>query len=245
MKNIKKFISATVACVITACSCLYVSDSKNNGLNYNMLQADAATSYSEQCKEMLDLINQYRAEYGVAPVKLYITASQAAQVRAGELKQTFSHDRPDGSSFDTVLDNYAFDWWTAGENIASGFPNVEMVMSAWMNSEGHRANILSEDYEWVGIGIVDNAYWVQIFLGDVSSSDTLGDPSGDGAINAIDASLTLEYYAYKATAPHFDQTNEFIAAANVNKDSNVDALDASEILAYYADKATGGNPSFD
>lgn len=243
MKKLKKLLSVMLACTMMSGACVYFAEN-NESSNY-VITASAAESYVEQCKQMLDLINQYRAEAGVKPLKLYITACDAAMVRTNEITSLFSHDRPNGTSCFTVFDEFKIDCGAAGENIAMGYGSVTAVMDAWMNSPGHRANILTEDFEYVGLGIKDNLYWTQLFVGYVYPSTAKGDVNGDGDINAIDASSTLQYYAYQATAPHFTQTDAFIVAADVDNNGVVNAVDASKILKYYSDVATGGTPSFD
>lgn len=126
-----------------------------------------------------------------------------------------------------------------GENIAYGYPSVSSVMDGWMNSSGHRANILSADFDYVGIGIVDGKYWTQIFIGRVK-----GDSNSDGSINAVDASATLQYYAYQSIAPYFEQTDAFIYSSDVNNDGTVNAVDCSAILRYYSMSSTGQSPTF-
>lgn len=231
----KKIISALLSCAAVSCAVPAMQSA--------MLNTGAAETYVSQCKEMLDLVNQYRAEYGVAPLKLYIPACDAANARAVEIQELFSHDRPDGSRCFTILKDYNINYMYAGENIAYGYQNVEGVMNGWMNSDGHRSNILNSGYEYFGVGI-DGYYYSQIFIGGVYSSPSLGDVNGDAAINSIDASEVLQYYAYQSTAPWFEQLPAFIDASDVNADGAIDALDASDILHYYAESATGGNPSF-
>ncbi len=81
----------------------------------------------------------------------------------------FSHNSPTyGSAFDMMKD-YGISYMTAGENIAKGQKSAEAVMNAWMNSQGHRANILRDRYTELGVGYaVDEngtTYWVQMFIG--------------------------------------------------------------------------------
>lgn len=238
MKFLKRFAAILTSC--TALVCMF-------GINgMNEINVGAAESYTAQCKEMLDLINSYRAEAGVKPVKLYINACDAAMLRSQEIKQTFSHNRPDGRRFSTVIDEFGIRTSCVGENIAwcSGESTPDAIMDALMKSEGHRQNILNPDYEYVGIGITDNENWAQLFVGSMYENSVKGDVNCDGKIDAIDASKVLIYYSYKATAPHFDQTENFIRTADVNNDGVIDAFDASGILKYYSMSATGKTPSF-
>jgi uncharacterized protein YkwD len=80
---------------------------------------------------------------------------QAAGIRAGEIAALFSHTRPDGSECFTVLEECGVPYRTAGENIAkatTGYRSPAEVIQMWMDSSGHRANILNRDYTSVGIG---------------------------------------------------------------------------------------------
>ena len=94
-------------------------------------------------------------------------ASQAAQVRAAEQARSFSHTRPNGTSCFTALREAGVSYRSAGENIAYGQQTPEAVMSGWMNSQGHRANILERNFTKIGVSCYENAngvkYWVQLF----------------------------------------------------------------------------------
>ncbi len=98
------------------------------------------------------------AQYKHASVDPELT--RAAAIRAREIAESFSHTRPDGSSWSTVSDA------ASGENIARGHDSADRVMAAWMSSEGHRANILRASYTRIGVcayevnGIL---HWVQLF----------------------------------------------------------------------------------
>lgn len=117
-------------------------------------------------QQVIDLINQERSSRGLSKLTTTSTLENAAYKRAKEIVQKFDHTRPDGSSCFTVLEEYNISYRACGENIAYGQRTPEEVMTAWMNSDGHRKNILSENFGKVGIGyyVVNNtAYWVQMF----------------------------------------------------------------------------------
>lgn len=120
-------------------------------------------------QEVLRLVNVERKKKGLSPLTTTTALGKAADVRAKELKTLFSHDRPDGSSCFTVLDDYNIDRWASGENIAYGYRTPSAVVEGWMNSDGHRAKILNSSYTKMGVGYVTGsdgrAYWVQIFIG--------------------------------------------------------------------------------
>lgn len=117
--------------------------------------------------QIVNLVNEERAKAGLSEVKLDANITAAANVRAVEIKQSFSHTRPDGSSFSTALKEQGVSYRGSGENIAWGQKSPEQVMNAWMNSDGHRANILNPNYKNIGVGYYQDAngvnYWVQLF----------------------------------------------------------------------------------
>lgn len=125
---------------------------------------DSVSSFAAQ---VVHLVNQERAKNGLSPVTMEKNITAAAQVRAVEIQTSFSHTRPDGSSFSTALKEQNVSYRGSGENIAWGQRSPKEVMDGWMNSPGHRANILNEKFTSIGVGYVQNAngtnYWTQLF----------------------------------------------------------------------------------
>ncbi len=119
--------------------------------------------------QVVALMNQERANAGVGGISQNASLDAVAQIRAQEIAQSFSHTRPNGTSCFTVLGENGIAYNYAGENIAAGYGDPASVMSGWMNSEGHRANILDGSFGQVGIGYYTDpnsgygTYWVQIF----------------------------------------------------------------------------------
>lgn len=119
--------------------------------------------------QVVALMNQERANAGIGGISQNASLDAVAQIRAQEIAQSFSHTRPNGTSCFTVLDEGGIAYMTAGENIAAGYGDPASVMSGWMNSPGHRANILNGSFGQVGIGYYTDpnsgygTYWVQIF----------------------------------------------------------------------------------
>ena len=112
------------------------------------------------------LVNAARAEYGLPALTVDAKVQQAAQVRARESAQSFSHTRPDGSSFSTALTEAGVSYTRSGENIAYGQTTPQQVVQAWMDSAGHRANILDAGFTHIGVGhavVNGTAYWAQLF----------------------------------------------------------------------------------
>lgn len=129
----------------------------------------SASAYSQQAQEILTLVNNERRARGLKELQLDKTLTQAANIRAKEIVELFSHTRPDGSDCFTVVQQLNYPYLALGENIAAGYTSSSSVMDAWMNSKGHRENILTSYYGKIGVGYyVDMSkpyryYWVQIF----------------------------------------------------------------------------------
>ncbi|MBP3542673.1 MAG: hypothetical protein J6J86_00435 [Lachnospiraceae bacterium] len=117
--------------------------------------------------QVIDLVNIERAREGLKPLTYDAAIEQAALVRAKEIQTSFSHTRPNGSSFSTALKEAGVNYRRAGENIAWGQRTPEEVVNAWMNSPSHRANIMNANYGRIGVGHLTNArgtsYWAQLF----------------------------------------------------------------------------------
>ncbi len=125
----------------------------------------------QYAEEVVRLVNLRREENGLAPLEMTDGLMQTAKLRADELTEYYSHSRPDGSDCFTALKNAGISYRGAGENIAAGYDTPESVVEGWMNSPGHRANILKEKFTQIGVGYAydeDTAYgsyWTQIFIG--------------------------------------------------------------------------------
>lgn len=122
---------------------------------------------SNYASEVLRLVNIERSKAGLSALTTNSTLTAAADKRAQETKQSFSHTRPNGSSFSTVLKEFNISYRTAGENIAYGQRTPQEVVTGWMNSPGHRANILNANFGKIGIGVYQASngtiYWTQLF----------------------------------------------------------------------------------
>lgn len=121
---------------------------------------------SELQQEVFRLTNIEREKNGLKPLKYNTKIQSAANTRAVEIIDKFSHERPNGTRFHTAFDGVNYS--RLGENLANGFRTPEQVVNAWMKSDGHRNNILNPDYQEMTVGITiteENNYyqWVQIF----------------------------------------------------------------------------------
>lgn len=123
-------------------------------------------------QQVVELVNKERAKAGLSALTIREDVTAAAQVRAVEIKSLFSHTRPDGTSFATALKEQDVSYRGAGENIAWGQKTPEQVMEAWMNSEGHRANIMNSNFTSIGVGyyqVNGVNYWTQLFTHETAS----------------------------------------------------------------------------
>ncbi|MET8679329.1 CAP domain-containing protein [Streptomyces sp. NPDC004647] len=129
---------------------------------------EASSAATGEAARILQLVNKERSSAGCSPVTSNSKLTDAAQkytdvmARNGEL----SHTGPDGSSVSDRVEREGYSWSTVGENIAQGQQDAEAVMDAWMNSSGHKANILNCDFKELGIGIHQGdggPWWTQDF----------------------------------------------------------------------------------
>ncbi|RKQ17196.1 LysM peptidoglycan-binding domain-containing protein [Oceanobacillus bengalensis] len=127
---------------------------------------DTAKSPASFEQQVADLVNAERAKVGLGPLKHRADIKNVAEKKAMDLINSnyFAHNSPNyGSPFD-MLKTFGIAYRTAGENIAKGQKSPQEVMNAWMNSPGHKANILKAEYDSIGVGYYQGA-WVQLFTG--------------------------------------------------------------------------------
>lgn len=149
-----------------ACSLNFSESSKLidfGGYYQRGYQAQIETEYNyDMAFQVLEQVNQRREENGLGTLKMDEELLDAAMLRAAETSIYFSHNRPSGQSCFTVNSK------AIAENIAAGNNTAVSVMDSWMNSSGHRENILGENHKGIGIGCVlvnGTYYWVQLFSG--------------------------------------------------------------------------------
>ena len=117
-------------------------------------------------ERVLELMNKERAAVGASALILDETLCKAAAIRAEEITRKFSHERPDGTRYVSLLNELGIVNKAGAENIAEGFLSADEVMSGWMKSSGHKKNILNSTYTHTGIARYvsgGKSYWVQIF----------------------------------------------------------------------------------
>ena len=118
--------------------------------------------------EVIRLVNEIRVKNGLNALEADWELSRVARYKSQDMKDNnyFSHTSPVyGSPFE-MIKNFGLSYRSAGENIAKGQTTPQAVVNAWMNSSGHRANILNKSYTKIGVGYVKSGnYWTQMFIG--------------------------------------------------------------------------------
>ncbi len=119
-------------------------------------------------RQVIDLTNAERKKNGLPALQADTSLSNVARTKSNDMQQNnyFSHTSPThGSPFDMMRD-FGVSYKTAGENIAKGQSSAQSVVNSWMNSEGHRKNILNPNFTHIGVGHQKNGnYWTQMFIG--------------------------------------------------------------------------------
>lgn len=144
------------------------NNSSNNNSSSNSNSTTTAMTTDE--KEVFDLINNQRTQNGLSALKLDTETLRVARIKAQDMVDNnyFSHNSPTYGSPFQMLNSFKISYKTAGENIAGNSSNSSAV-TAWMNSSGHKANILNSSFNYTGIGVVKSSkygkVYVQMFLG--------------------------------------------------------------------------------
>lgn len=186
MKRIFIFIVSTI--MITFSS-LTVSANNMREININ-----GVYNY-DMANEILDIMNNYRNKHGLKSLKSDKTLTKIANTRAREISVYYSHTRPDGSDCFTLSNKFH------GENIAEGCKTARDVMDSWINSEGHRENILKKDYKSVGISVfIVNGYkfYAQDFSYNSAKQEfnKTGRQSIKSSVNRLDKYIGTLHHVY-------------------------------------------------
>ncbi|MDB7817931.1 SafA/ExsA family spore coat assembly protein [Intestinimonas butyriciproducens] len=129
-------------------------------------EEDAAVTQYEQ--EVIRLVNEIRVQNGLSALTYNWELSRVARYKSQDMvdNRYFSHTSPTYGTPFQMIRSFGLSYRSAGENIAYGQRTPQAVVNAWMNSSGHRANILSSSYTQIGVGYVaDGHYWTQMFIG--------------------------------------------------------------------------------
>ena len=132
----------------------------------NIPSIDEATQSYEE--EVVRLVNKERASRGLSPLKHNWELSRVARYKSEDMKNRnyFSHTSPTYGTPYQMMKSFGISYKTAGENIARGYATPNAVVDGWMNSSGHRANILNSSFTEIGVGYyADGSYWTQMFIG--------------------------------------------------------------------------------
>ena len=171
-----RIIACILSVMLIICTIPAFAECKRCTRRYNCTQSGCCNNYIKNCEssdsissqavysskasDIISQVNMERAKYGLSPVKVSASLTQAAYIRAQELTSVFSHTRPDGTSWSTVSA------YANAENIARGYTTTDKAMAAWLTSEGHRKNIINSRYTTIGVCAYEYngvMYWVQLF----------------------------------------------------------------------------------
>ena len=186
-KRVRRIVPALVLALVMVFSAVPTIPASAAGDDIFYMTVSGTLRY-DYANEVANLTNQQRVANGQTPLQMDPELTERAMLRAREITRVFSHTRPNGESYYSVLGGSRFASSASGENIAYGtawFFTPSMVVTSWMNSEGHRANILRSGYQSIGVGAAidastGNAFYVQIF--------SVQPASGQGVYNG-----TVEY----------------------------------------------------
>ncbi|MBR1529351.1 MAG: hypothetical protein IJ642_08640 [Oscillospiraceae bacterium] len=220
------------------------------GISAISLVTSAADQYQDKRDEVIMLVNEQRTALGKSELYEAELLNQAAQLRAEEIIDNFSHIRPDGRAGYTAFTDLGGVYMAVGENIAYGYPTEADVMNGWMNSDGHRGNILNDAYHAMGVGVAAKGnvlYWVQLFSDgkNLPPLYSKGNINRDNKTDSTDASAILIDAAQKGAGMSGILNRMQISFADLNRNQLADSDDASLILRYAAYAGTGGTESIE
>ena len=131
----------------------------------NIPTVDTSVTAFEQ--EVIRLVNEIRVQSGLKTLTYDWELSRVARIKSQDMKDNryFAHNSPVYGTPFQMMKNFGISYRSAGENIAKGYATPQAVVNAWMNSSGHRANILNANYTHIGVGYVAGGnYWTQMFI---------------------------------------------------------------------------------
>lgn len=131
----------------------------------NLPASDSAVTGYEQ--EVIRLVNEIRAKNGLKPLSYHWELARVARYKSQDMRDNryFAHNSPTYGSPGQMVKSFGISYRSVGENIARGYRTPQAVVDGWMNSSGHRANILTAGYTHIGVGYVaDGHYWTQLFM---------------------------------------------------------------------------------
>lgn len=161
-------------------------------------QAQAVDAHADIEAQVLDLINAQRAAAGLSALWMDMALDAAAEAHALDMATTpcFQHASCDGTLWSERVRSYYTAPAAIGEIIAAGYATPDAVVTAWMNSDGHRANILNPSFKVAGVALAESdlgyrSYWAVDFGGAVTSATVVPEPSTWALMGLGLLSLTL------------------------------------------------------
>lgn len=238
---LRRFVSAVTACAVMLTVTLFMQTKEDN-----VLAAGDGPDLSAYADEIIVLLNEERERLGVEPLRAVPVLNEVGMMRARETVELFDHYRPDGSLFNTALDEYGVSYGNAAENIAAGNSTPEATFGQWMNSSGHYGNMTSADYTHIGVGVCYAEgtkygwYWEQIFISSDEEFDdeyipqkhevtpvSSGDLNGDGDVSSLDLVVMRQKLAKTK-----DLNAKQIESADCMKDGVITRADAVVLTGY-------------
>ena len=166
------------------------------GVRADSLPAELNSICTAEEWQTLRLVNEQRLAQELTPYSIFPDLQTAARTRAQELVTLYSHTRPNEQPWHTAITEAGVGYQTAAENIAAGQPTPESVVAAWMNSEGHRNNILDSAMTHAGVGYIKDGFlgtsWVNLYMTDrcsvsaIELSKTSAPCPADGSVDGLD-----------------------------------------------------------
>ena len=254
MKRQLKYICCVVLAICLFCTAFSpLSFTASAALN-----ADSA-DLSGYPEKVASLVNEFRLENGLKPLQLAPVMLKASAIRAEEQRTLYGHVRPSGKGWSTILDDVGLNSnCYAGENVAAGYETPDEVMEGWKNSPGHRAAMLGEHYQYIGVGVIyvenDPEYYFYYWQMLLISSDTpLNGARYPVSYESITPPVTLNTTATTAattvttttTTTATTATTTLIKTADklikgdVDRDGKITMNDAALVLQYYSKHASG------
>lgn len=199
----KKIRSLLIMAVFSMILCLGLS-TKASAATVNVQLA--GTEMYQEALKVYNEMNVQRRNAGLSELHMSEKLMKGAMQRAAECAVNYSHTRPDGRACKTILNDVGFQYKTTGENIAVGFTSAADVMNGWMNSAGHRANILNSAFQAVGVGCFlhnGSYYWVQVFGSSVPAEYTLtkGNAAATATVTLNPADYQFQFSLTNLTSP--------------------------------------------
>lgn len=238
IKRVVSIASAVAACI--ACSAFPIQSSNAGEAFEDLSPAD----------EMIVLINEARIEHGVLPLYAVPLLNDMSETRANECVGTFSHYRPDGSYFNSIMDSQGLLYGAAAENIAGGNSTAEATFEQLKNSPSHWSHIISPAYTHIGVGMHYEEispygwYWEELFVTIFDHPEdqylperyktipvSSGDVNGDSTIDIFDYVMLVKLLNEKAVVNNLQEES-----ADCMKDGEITIADAIVLKKYILNK---------